>query len=334
MKAIDLFCGAGGLSLGLRRSGWQVLASIEKDRDSIQTYTNNFHHTLAIETDVRKVDFSQFKGIDLVAGGPPCQPFSVAGKRLAGADSRDMVPEFLRALKESESTAFVMENVPGLLSKKNKPYVERLVRSLRDIGYSCLNFKILNAAEYGVPQNRKRVFFVGFRNEVSFQFPEVTHGKGHDLLDFVSVREALMGVPECLPNNSIVTYAKKPVLRKSPWAGMYLNGKGRPMNLDEPAPTIPASAGGNRTHIIDEQGILKEYHSHLVAGGLPRTGMVSGVRRLTVRESARLQSFPDDFFFSGSRSSKYRQIGNAVPPVLAEKIGVEIMLVLEKGSGR
>jgi DNA (cytosine-5)-methyltransferase 1 len=329
--AIDLFSGAGGLSLGLRRAGWKLLASIEIDKDSVQTYRRNFNETRVLNQDVRDIEFSQFRGADLVAGGPPCQPFSVAGKQLANEDSRDMVPEFLRAVKEIQPKLFLMENVPGLMSKKHEEYVSTVKEKFDAIGYDISNIRILNAADYGVPQYRKRVFFVGLKksHSFSFSFPEPTHGEAHNLPNYISTREALSDIPPDLPNNSIVTYAKNPVMRKSPWAGMYLNGKGRPINLDTPAPTIPASAGGNRTHIIDEDGVLLEYHSYLLDGGTPRRGTVEGVRRLTVRESARLQTFPDDFEFLGSRSSQYRQIGNAVPPLLSEQLGTHLMKTLE-----
>src|SRR5579859_7858192 len=119
-KAIDLFSGAGGLSLGLHMAGWNVVTALEIDPNAVATYKRNFPDTSVIKSDVTTIDFKQFQGIDLVAGGPPCQPFSVAGKQKAAADSRDMVPHFIRAVKEIQPKAFLMENVKGLVTPKHR----------------------------------------------------------------------------------------------------------------------------------------------------------------------------------------------------------------------
>lgn len=318
-KAINLFAGAGGLSMGLHMAGWEIIAAVERDDTTASTYEHNFPGTAVIRADTRTLDFEQFRGIDLVAGGPPCQPFSVAGKQLSRADPRDMVPEFIRAVREARPQAFVMENVPGLVTARHRHYMGWVVDQFEALGYSVY-VDVLDSASYGVPQHRKRVFLVGLPIGAIFAFPEPTHGPGTPH-PYVAAREALADAPTDEPNRARVFYAKKPVLRPSPWAGMLLNGKGRPMNLDEPAPTIPASAGGNRTHIVDPGGVLLEYHRHLMAGGRPRSGEVEGVRRLTIRESARLQSFPDSFAFVGPRTARYRQVGNAVPSLLAKAVG-------------
>lgn len=315
--AIDLFSGAGGLSLGLRQAGWNVKAACEFDAAAAETYRRNFGAEM-VHGDVRSVDWTRYRGkVQLVAGGPPCQPFSVAGNQKASADQRDMIPEFVRAVREVLPPVFLMENVAGLVSGRNLPYFLARIKDLEALGYG-VSVEVLNAADFGTPQYRKRVIVLGARSGL-LSHPVATHdGVGRAR---VSAREALVGVPSDLPNRAITTYAKNPVLRPSPWAGMLVNGGGRPINLNEPSQTIPASAGGNRTHIIDEQGVLLDYHAHLMGGGKVRVGQVENVRRLTVRESARLQSFPDHFEFLGERSSQYRQIGNAVPPLLARAIG-------------
>lgn len=324
---IDLFSGAGGLSLGLHMAGWHIKAGFEIDRDAINTYTDNFPHTELFACDVRTIDFKQYAGIDLVAGGPPCQPFSVAGKQQAALDERDMVPQFIRAVKEIRPKAFLMENVAGLMTARHKDYLALVTQQFKELGYH-LNVQILCAYDYGVPQRRKRVFFIGTQ-EKGFSFPVATHGPSRPH-PFVTAREALKDAPKDAPNKAKVTYASKPIMRPSPFSGMLVNGQGRPINLDGPCHTIPATAGGNRTHIVDARGVLQDYHKELLANGHIRQGEVSDVRRLTAAESARLQSFPDDFTFIGRGASRYRLIGNAVPPKLAYVIGKTIIDFLGK----
>lgn len=331
-KAIDLFAGAGGLSLGLKMAGWDVQVALEIDADAVNTHRTNMPEVRHLCDDIRDVDFAEFEGLGLIAGGPPCQPFSVSGKQLGMHDVRDMVPHFVRAVKEAKPKAFLLENVHGLTTTKFQPYLLEKVGELERLGYD-VHWKVLNAADYGVPQNRLRLFVIGVPRGTPFVFPEPTHGpqSGSDA-PHVSVRTALASVPEDTPNNARVVYAKNPILRKSPYAGMLLNGKGRPLNMDGPSHTIPASAGGNRTHILDPIGTLKDYHRCLVEGGAPRTGEAFGCRRLTIRESARLQTFPDWFQFTGHRSRQYCQIGNAVPPLLAMAVGAALGYALSEAA--
>jgi len=319
---IDLFAGAGGLSLGLKMAGWDALLAADYDAHACSTYRRNFPNVEALQGDIRNADWSAFKGkVDLVAGGPPCQPFSVAGNQKAHQDDRDMLPEYVRAVREIRPKLLLMENVAGLTTARHLPYFEEKLDELKGLGYD-LHFQVLNASDYGVAQDRLRVIVLGgLKGKPAF--PKKTHGI--DGQPLVSAAAALAGVPADEPNNAIVTYAKNPVMRPSPFAGMLVNGGGRPIDLSKPSQTIPASAGGNRTHIIDEKGVLVEYHSYLMAGGAPRSGLVPEVRRLTLRESARIQSFPDSFEFLGQRSARYRQVGNAVPPLLGEAIGKALL---------
>lgn len=319
---IDLFAGAGGLSLGLKMAGWEAVLASDYDHNACETYRRNFQNVEVLEGDIRNVDWKLLRGkVDLVAGGPPCQPFSVAGNQKANQDSRDMLPEFVRAVREIEPKLFLMENVAGLTSTRHRPYFDLKLSELSELGYD-LHFKVLNAADFGVAQDRLRVIVLGSRMSKP-TFPRQTHGiksRPH-----VTSGEVLRNTPADEPNRAIITYAKNPIIRPSPWAGMLVNGGGRPIDLSQTSQTIPASAGGNRTHIIDEHGILLEYHAHLIAGGRPLQGIVPKARRLTVRESARIQSFPDSFEFLGERSSKYRQIGNAVPPLLGKAVGKALL---------
>jgi DNA (cytosine-5)-methyltransferase 1 len=327
MKAIDLFAGAGGLSLGLKNAGWDVVAAVEVDKYAVATHHQNFPSTKGIRCDVRDVDWSKYRGIDLVAGGPPCQPFSVSGKQLGQEDLRDMVPEFVRVVSEVQPSAFIMENVKGLASVKFKDYLDKAIEDLKALGYN-VNHTVLNSADYGVPQFRERLFIVGLRDG-EFKFPKPTHGPGRKNA-WVTVADAINDAPFDSPNTAKVVYCKNPILRKSPNAGMLVNGKGRPLNLNLPSLTIPASAGGNRTHIIDKDEVLLKYHASLMNGGKANSGFVPGCRRLTLRECARIQGFPDSFDFIGPKSKQYSQVGNAVPPLLAEAVCRSVRKQVEK----
>lgn len=313
---VDLFAGAGGMSLGLKMAGFSVVGAVENDLDACATHETNFPGVDLWAGDIRHVDWGRWRGVDVIAGGPPCQPFSVAGPQMGSNDIRDMVPEFIRAVREVRPRAFVMENVAGLLTARFKTYFDHCLRQFEGLGY-FVSWRILEASDYGVPQRRCRVVIVGTATN-GFRFPEPTHGVNG--VAHVSVRQALANVDPGDLNPAIVTYAKTPILRKSPYAGMLCNGQGRPLNLDAPSLTIPATAGGNRTHILDPEGVLKTYHDQLMNGGPVRAGLVRGVRRLTLNESSALQGFPSSYQFSGRKSKRFRQIGNAVPPQLAAAV--------------
>ena len=300
LTCVDLFCGAGGLSRGLHNAGLRPLFAVDSDPAAGVTYSRNFPDVPFFDGDITKVDFTGWKGkVDVVAGGPPCQPFSVAGNQKSFQDTRDMLPQFVRAVSEIRPKAFLMENVAGLASTRHEAYLDLTIEKLCSLGY-MVQAQVLDAADFGVPQHRRRLFLVGFEDR-EFVFPKETHGP-NGRKSYITAKEALGDCPDDEPNRAIVTYAKNPVLRPSPWAGMLVNGGGRPVNLANPSQTIPASAGGNRTHILDPKGVLLDYHAKLLGGGRVQSGQVKGVRRLTVRESARLQTFPDDFEFIGKRS--------------------------------
>lgn len=275
-RFIDLFSGAGGMSLGLIQAGWALEAHFEHNQFAFETHELNISSKESYCGDVKEVDFSRYRGIDLIAGGPPCQPFSVSGKQMGTQDPRDMVPEFLRAVAEAHPRYFLMENVPGLASARFRPYLDAVLQALKNAGYN-VTAQILNAADFGVPQSRQRLILAGSRDgEALFQFPEPSHGEGR--IPWITVSDALKDCPRDCLNNAIVTYAKNPVLRATPWSGMLVNGKGRPLNPKAPAPTITASAGGNRTHFMDEGGTLTSYHALLKVGEAPRQGVVPGCR--------------------------------------------------------
>lgn len=320
LATLDLFAGAGGLSLGLARAGFAVVGGAEWDAAACETFRAHHPETDLSEGDIGVLSFKRYKGrVGLVVGGVPCQPFSTGGKRLAAKDPRDGFPHFVRALQEIRPQAFLIENVPGLLKGEKKSYFASVVQTLADLGFK-VSWRVVYAPDFGVPQKRQRLFVIGMRKR-SFEFPAPTHGSGR-VLEWVPSGSVLdMDGVSGEANPSIVTYAKNPDLRPNPYDGHLFNGGGRPIDFAAPSPTILATAGGNKTPFIDRLGIVPEYHSHLSRGGKPRNGIVPGARRITVQEAAMLQTFPVDIQFSGPRSAQYTQVGNAVPPLLAECIG-------------
>lgn len=310
---IDLFSGAGGLSLGLKEAGFETVLAVENNPDACATYRAALPHVNLHEGDIRKLDFRHWQGVDLVAGGPPCQPFSIGGLRRGHEDERDLLPEFVRAVLEVRPRAFLLENVPGLGSANLSGYLrERISPLARE--YQISEPVVINAADYGVPQSRRRLIVVGMAGgEVAIPDGDPEHA--------LASGDVLTPAPRGFPNSAKIIYAKNPDLRPSPYHGQLFNGGGRPINLEAPAPTILASAGGNKTHFLDIGGRVPPYHSYLKMGGRPFTGELPEARRLTVHECALLQTFPHSMEFIGPRSSQHMQIGNAVPPRLASVLG-------------
>jgi DNA (cytosine-5)-methyltransferase 1 len=311
------------LSLGLEAAGFTILAGAEIDGDACETFAKAHPAAELLQGDVGAVPFESWKGIiDCVAGGPPCQPWSTGGKQLGSADPRDGWPKFIEALKVIQPRAFIAENVAGLDRGIRKAYFQSLLRQLEDLDFNVTP-QVLNAADYGVPQNRLRLMIVGLR-EGHFSFPPPRYG-GRDQEPRRPAGSVIQHAPIGLPNRSIVTYARQPDIRPNPHDGHVFNGGGRPIDLNKPAPTLLASMGGNKTPWVDTLGIVPEYHKHLLSGGEPRVGRVPGARRITAEEAALLQTFPPGMHFAGRRSSWYRQIGNAVPPLLAQEVGNAVL---------
>lgn len=329
--SIDIYSGAGGLTEGLSRANFKTLRAVEFDQDAANTFMTAHPTVEMIQSKIEDVDFLDLRDqVDLLAAGPPCQPFSSGGKQLAVLDPRNGFPELLRAVREVRPKMVLVENVVGLTNGAMRPYLDELVEDLEQLDYT-VTWKVLNAADFGVSQRRNRVFIVG-TSESEFEFPTPTHGPQAKApwvpSGSVISRTEVIGEP----NRSIVTYAKNPDLRPSPYDGHLYNGGGRPMDLSKPARTILASAGGNKTHFVDTAETVERYHRSLMKGGRPRTGRAKGMRRITVAESAMLQSFPQTYRFSGSRSSQYRQVGNAVPPELAKAVAKQIMKCLAESD--
>ena len=386
LDSIELFCGAGGLALGLQQAGFNHKALLEWDKDSCENikaniaggYTN-IQHWNVIQTDVRLVRYNDFGiNVQLVSGGPPCQPFSLGGKHKGRDDHRDMFPEAVRAVRELRPRVFIFENVKGLLRQSFSTYFNYILLQLtypeivKKDGMDWLEhlsqlekhktsssqtglfynvvFRSINAADFGVPQMRHRVVIVGFRSDLNaeWSFPDQTHSKEQLLaskyLDqtyweehkiakklrptitsreqdrirrqlegknefgrWHTVRDAVIGLPDPQDEKAASQFHNHAF---RPGAKSYYGHSGS--ILDEPSKTIKAGAHG-------------------VPGGENTLNLDDGtIRYYTVRESARIQTFPDNYVFSGSWTESMRQIGNAVPVILATEIGKSVKAQLER----
>lgn len=322
------------MDVGAVEAGFEVIAASEIDSHACKTYIKNHPNTVMIEGDIDECmsEVVGFSGVDLVIGGPPCQGFSVAGKMDPSDPRSKLVFSFCEAVEKLQPRAFIMENVKSLGKlAKFEDVRQEIIRRMGKAGYKT-TLHILNAKDFGVPQSRERVFFIGIKkSEKSFK-PEFfdTFRK-----DAVSLRCAISHLGRAgSKNNPTVTKAKitmaeTPVLRKSPYAGMMFNGQGRPLNPDAWSSTLPASMGGNRTPIIDEEHLydykeswVEGYHKKLLSGEVAgKYGQApSHLRRLTIHEAAIIQSFPNNYQFEGPQSRVFSQIGNAVPCKLAAAV--------------
>jgi DNA (cytosine-5)-methyltransferase 1 len=340
---LDLFAGAGGLSIGIAAAGLRPIRAVEVMSEAAATYeaAHDFEVDRRRLEDIPERELRSWgRDVQIVVGGPPCQPWSVGGLRLADKDSRDGFPAMCRALRLIAPEAFVIENVAGLERAVTRQYFLALIDVLEGLGYEVAA-ETLDAADFGVPQHRRRTFIVGMRGR-SFRFPDPTHGPTRSS-PWVTAGDVLTLGPVGEPNNSIVTYAKRPHIRPSPYDGLLFNGGGRPINLAAPARTILASAGGNKTPFIDIEAAVPEYHDRLwdAEDGKPRkawrrrvrSGRLPGARRLTVEESAALQSLPPGMEFKGTKSTQYTLVGNAVPPRLAAAVAGELRSQLAIAPG-
>lgn len=337
LTTVSLYCGAGGLDLGFQRAGFKLVWAIDADPWAVRTYADAVGPHVVCG-DVLDVDPPELPKPEVVIGGPPCQGFSVIG-RMDPSDPRSRhVWHFLDVVERFKPRAFVMENVKALaVSPRWATLRAGLEQRARALGYSVETF-VLNAADYDVPQARERMFMIGLCGAQPLKPAELTAGCPP------TVRDALSALPPVgAPGNdgicrAKVVPAKVPVMRPSPYRGSLLfNGSGRPLLLDAPAKTLPASMGGNATPIIDQKELesgarpwVVDYHARLLAGSRPLKRAPKRMRRITVQEAAALQTFPRGMTFHGPQVAQYRQIGNAVPPNLAYAVACSVRAALEE----
>lgn len=294
--AIDLFAGCGGLSLGFEAAGIKTIG-YEMVADCCETYRKNLNsecHQAKITTE------TEFPKVDLIIGGPPCQPFSRRGKQTGKNDERNGFPAFIEAVRKVQPAIWVCENVKGL-PEQNKEYFQNIIEEFNALGY-VVEYRVFQLVKYDVPQNRERLVIVGHRG--GFQFPEPNEYK-------VTAGEALGHLATEIPENAaFLTPAMDEYIAKYEAASKCKNP--RDLHLDRPARTLTCR---------NLAGATSDMHRIKLPDGRRR--------RITVREAARLQSFPDWFEFSGNEESQFTQIGNAVPPMFAFKLATKIKEYLD-----
>lgn len=342
LRSISLFTGAGGMDIGFQNAGFEVVWANELMKHAAETYRLNNDAEVMHCGDLTKLieDIPQ-KNITCVFGGPPCQGFSVAGKMDKNDPRSKLVFDFMEVVRRTKSKSFVMENVKALASlEKFSGVRQELLKTANELGYVA-NFYVLNAREFGVPQSRERVFFIGFRKELKVKFSASRFSEFKKKPNSVGNLIKKFGKAGTEKNpltcKAKITLAQKPIMRKSPYAGMLFNGMGRPLNLASVSYTLPASMGGNKTPIVDEGHLfeggpnwVENYHANLMESEAPieLTEAPPALRRLTLKEAAAIQTFPREYKFSGPMSSQYTQIGNAVPCGLAEAVASAVKAAL------
>lgn len=348
ITAVSLFTGAGGMDIGFERAGVKTVFANELMKEAAETYNANHPGNVMVNDDINNVIdlLEEFRGVDFVFGGPPCQGFSVAGKMDPDDERSKLIFTFLDVIEKVQPKAFVMENVKALgILEKWEPIRKKYLDRAQCLGYDCIPI-ILNATEYGVSQKRERVFFIGIKRtgDPFFEYHmrdliEQQKQKApviKELLKSLGRAGTEMNPDTCTAK---ITFATRPIMRKSPYAGMYFNGQGRPIDIDGYANTLPASMGGNKTPFIDEEYLygdaesdwVVEYHKGLMDGTIVPEfkDAPERLRRITIKEAARIQSFPDDYVFCGNKGKIYTQIGNAVPCRLAEVVAKAVIKYMQ-----
>jgi len=306
-KIVSLFCGCGGMDLGFEEVGFSIIWANDNNKKIEKTFTRNFQKTTLEIKPIQEIDINSIPGPDVIIGGPPCQSWSLAGAMRGINDERGRVfYNYVNIIKEKKPLAFVAENVKGILSKSHKNEFLKIIGMFLEEGY-LVKYKLLNAKNFGVPQDRERVFIVGIRSDlnVGYEFPKETHSNGK----YVTLKDAIWD------------------LKRNP--GEYLKGSFSPIYMsrnrkrrwDEVSFTI--QAGGRHAPLYpDSPDMLKVGIDKRVFD--PKSK--NNIRRLSVRECARIQTFPDSFkFIEKYINEKYKMIGNAVPVLLAKAVAKQLM---------
>jgi len=374
-KTIDLFCGAGGLSEGFEAAGFDVRVANDFDSFAAETFKLNHPKTKFLDGSIQDISIDDMLNaadldtgeLDVLIGGPPCQAYSVYNHQRGMHDERSgLFREYIRMVEGLMPRVVVMENVTGITSVADGKAVKEIYRSLESLGFH-VEHRILKSEDYGVPQERRRIFFIGVRDGVAVEWPMPTHGLRTDLFSMnrkplVTVWDAISDLPELkiLEGENESEYDRKP---ESDYQVLMRRGSTRLFN--HVAPYL-AEINIERLRHIPQGGSWRDVPIHLLPAGMKRAkrsdhtkrygrlhpnGLCCTVltkcdlhwgayihptqeRTLTVREAARFQSFPDKVCFTGSRAEQYRQVGNAVPPMLGKAVAKSVLSMLKRSAAK
>ena len=303
-EAVSLFCGAGGLDMGFDRIGFRTVWANDFDRDSCKTY-QKWSSAQVVCSDIAKIDAGQIPNSDIILGGFPCQGFSLSGPRKLDDSRNILYQHYVRIVKAKQPYIFVGENVKGILTMGNGKVIEAIVSEFADCGYDVF-YQLVNARDFGVPQDRERVIICGFRHDLGIKHFDLPVPRNLH----TTLRDALVGMPAPEPGD----------ICNAPYSSRYMS-RNRKRDWDEVSYTIPAMA---------KQVTLYPGSPDMVKVGMDQWEFGKGgkTRRLSWQEAAAIQTFPKDLEFCGDLTSKYKQIGNAVPVKLAEYIAINLLAVL------
>lgn len=338
-KVVSLFSGGGGLDLGFLKAGFKIVWANDINKDAVATYKRNIGKEITCE-DIYSLDEKSIPRCDFVIGGPPCQSFSLAGNRHCEDKRGQLVWRYIDIIKELQPEGFLFENVTGLLSARNQSgqlILGLLIEAFEDIGYT-LSWQVVNAADYGVPQLRKRLIIVGLRGARCFTFPETTHnpdGSGGKK-KYISVQEALGDLPPAGSSSAYSEHEMPTMSDLDKFICHHVKPGGNYMD-------IPDSVNSVRIQRLKQTGghttcygrMAPEKPSYTINTNFNRPNVGCNIhykydRLITIREALRLQSFPDDYVLeSSSKHGKYLIVGNAVPPLLAEVLANQVKKYLD-----
>jgi DNA (cytosine-5)-methyltransferase 1 len=378
LNVLDLFCGAGGFSKGFKQAGYKILAGIDNDENMLKTFASNFRDSIAIKKDLSDDNFEGFESImsspvDVIIGGPPCQGFSIAGKRVKDDPRNVLYRAYLKLIKHFRPKSIVIENVPTILGLYRGEIAKQIIEDLEQLNYRMKIFKVM-ASDYGVPQNRKRIFFIGLprKKVLNIQgsdtsqnadpseraildlplfvgFPE---GEGFNLpegsyinnpitsqmaISDLPLLDGFLGEPKQSYSSEPLTEYQKEMRKKSPfiWNHEAVDHQQKTIDIIKMVPDggnykdLPKVLWKTRKVNIAWTRMNSRKPCFTIDAGHNHHFHYEANRVPTVRECARIQSFPDRFIFYGNRTSQYRQVGNAVPPIVAKMIGKSLKKAID-----